>query len=76
MALQCNIDQRGRRIRFRFGLWLVALATLLVLAWALPFGSTLGGIIAAVVFCTGIAALGEARLGWCAARAAGFRVPF
>lgn len=76
MAVQCNIDQRGRRLRFRIGLWLLGFAALLTLGWVIPFRSLPGGIATAVVFCAGIAALIEARLGWCAARAAGFRVPF
>jgi uncharacterized membrane protein len=76
VALQCNIDQRGRMIRFRIGLCLLALALLLALGWALPFASKAGAVVAVLVALAGIGSCIEARLGYCVARGAGFRVPF
>lgn len=74
MALECNIGQRGIRFRRRLGLFLVgiglAIAGLLLMTgsalgftWFAPAGFILGGAFS----------LFEARMGWCAFRALGFR---
>jgi hypothetical protein len=73
MALACNIDAVGKAYRFRIGVILVALAALVALAWALPFGSRLGWIVAGALGLGGGFSLFEARAGWCVARAMGFR---
>jgi hypothetical protein len=58
------------------GAALLLVAALLMFIWATPSGSALAWGVTAVLGASGIAALVEARLGWCAARAAGLRVPF
>lgn len=74
MAFECNIDARGIRVRRRLGLILVGIgltiAGLLIFTgstfgftWLAPAGFILGGAFS----------LFEARMGWCAVRALGFR---
>ncbi len=76
MALECNIDDRGKAYRFLGGVAAivggVALAGLAAanvvsheLIWV-PIISALGG---------GAFAIFEARAGWCIVRAMGFRTP-
>ena len=75
MALECNIDARGKAVRLRLGLMGVlsslglAAACLLIsapeLAWIVPAGAFIGGVFA--IF--------EGRTGWCVVRALGFRTP-
>ena len=76
MVFECNIDSRGKAVRFRLGMIGVLagifLAVSLFLAgvdlgvpWLLPLG-VLGG---------GLFALFEARTGWCVVRAMGFKTP-
>ena len=75
MALECNIDARGKAVRLRLGIIGVlsslglAAACLLIsapdLAWILPAGAFIGGAFA--IF--------EGRTGWCVVRALGFRTP-
>ncbi len=76
MALQCNIDARGKAYRLRLGFKLVIFGLLLAAAFFLA-GVELGllwlgpsGIIAGGAF-----AIFEGRAGWCIARAMGFRTP-
>ena len=73
MALACNIDSRGKAVRFRYGVVLLFLAVVLALAWALPTGSGLGWVVAGLLAAAGGFSLFEARAGWCAVRAMGFR---
>ncbi|NDF33391.1 MAG: hypothetical protein EB157_02375 [Euryarchaeota archaeon] len=75
MALECNIDARGKAVRLRLGIIGVlsslglAAACLLIsapdLAWIVPAGAFIGGAFA--IF--------EGRSGWCVVRALGFRTP-
>ena len=75
MALECNIDARGKAVRLQLGLMGVlsslglAAVCLLIsapdLAWIVPAGAFIGGAFA--IF--------EGRTGWCVVRALGFRTP-
>jgi hypothetical protein len=73
MALACNIDAVGKAVRLRIGLGLLAVAALVALAWALPFGSRLGWLLGGALALGGGFSIFEARAGWCVARALGFR---
>lgn len=73
VALVCNIDQRGRTVRYRIGFVLVALAVL-VYACATPLvEGPLPLYVAVPLLVAGLFALFEAHRGWCAARALGFK---
>lgn len=74
--MQCNIDQRGRRVRMIWGVCLLVIAAGLIVATVLGYVSMWWGIgltIAAAAF--GAFAIFEARRSWCVIRAMGFRTP-
>ncbi|NDB64096.1 MAG: hypothetical protein EB156_00115 [Euryarchaeota archaeon] len=79
MALACNIDAKGKAIRLIGGL-LAILAGLLGYFMldqdVLPIPETLGHIGVALVLLSGAFSIFEARSGWCAVRALGFRTRF
>lgn len=74
--MQCNIDQRGRRVRL---LWAIVMFALAVAVGASAVVGWWGGIwpwvVAAVLAAFGVFALYEARKGWCAVRAMGIKTP-
>ena len=75
--MQCNIDARGKRVRLLIGL--ASLAAAAVVAALILLNVIPGGWMwTAVVCAAGCGAFGvfEARNGWCAMRAMGFRTPF
>jgi len=76
MKLQCNIDGRGKLARLICGILTTLVGIGLVVAalvGAEPFGWLLGGGIAAIL--GGAFQMFEARSGWCAMRAMGFKTP-
>lgn len=74
--MQCNLDQRGRKVRLGWAVLClgaaVALATLILLEVLSGWGWWLGAAILVIS-----AALGyyEYRKGWCMMRAMGFKTP-
>jgi hypothetical protein len=73
MKLACNIDSAGKAVRFRLGLSLVAVALVVGLAWALPSRSAFAWVLSGLLGAGGAFTLFEARSGWCAVRAMGFK---
>jgi hypothetical protein len=74
MALECNIDARGKAVRMKLGIRLVILS--LILAALTYFGiipATLGWFVAAASFAGGAFTIWESRKGWCVVRAMGFK---
>jgi hypothetical protein len=73
MALACNIDRRGRRVRAVSGMiLLLAGAGVTVLAWPLTWWQWILGPGLVVI---GAFQMFEARAGWCVIRAFGWRTP-
>ncbi len=75
--MQCNIDARGKAVRLIIGLLTLGVAA--VLAALILLGVLPGGWLWAAVAGTAVGGafgLFEARNGWCAMRAMGFRTPF
>ena len=74
MAIECNIDARGKAVRMKLGIRLVILGLILA---ALPyFGiipSSFGWTLAGGSFVGGAFTIWEARMGWCVLRATGFK---
>jgi hypothetical protein len=75
MKLACNIDARGKAVRFRIGVVELVIGAILALAWAWPTGSRIGWLVSSFFLLGGAFSLFEARSGWCLARAIGFRTP-
>ena len=74
--MKCNIDAKGKAVRFKLGLIAVAGAlfgSIMILSgilddplfWYPTAGTAAGGLLA----------LFEARTGWCVVRAMGFKTP-
>jgi uncharacterized membrane protein len=73
MPLACNIDAKGKRMRFVMGVVLTLLGVVAAVFWAVPRGGWIPWTVAAVLFGSGVFGLFEARAGWCALRAMGFK---
>lgn len=71
--MQCNIDARGKRIRLIAGLVTIGIGVALLLAWALPTATILAWVVALGALAGGAFMIFEARSGWCALRAMGFK---
>jgi hypothetical protein len=76
MERTCNIDAKGRVVRFVTGIFAIIAGLVLAILvtqgvlspepyWMLVAGSIIGGIFA----------MWEARAGWCVVRAIGIRTP-
>ena len=74
MVMACNIDARGKAVRLRIALVLLALG-LAALGWALGSGGSPQWTAAVVRLTAGGFTLFEARAGWCALRAMGVKTP-
>jgi uncharacterized membrane protein HdeD (DUF308 family) len=75
MALQCNIDAKGKRLRLINGSVTMVVGVVLLFAWALPTASALAWLITIACLIGGAFMIFEARAGWCAIRAMGFKTP-
>jgi hypothetical protein len=75
MSMACNIDARGKRVRFILGVLLAAAGVGLIVFWALPVGGAWAWIVSALGLIGGGFCVFEARAGWCAIRAMGLRTP-
>ena len=73
MALTCNIDSRGKKARFIYGLVMLLLGIVLTITLALPTGSVWFWAISIACVLGGAFAIFEARAGWCVVRAMGFK---
>ena len=75
MPLQCNIDSRGRAVRLIYGVVLVIAGLVMALLWAPWAGSLWAWVLTVAAIVGGAFAIFEARAGWCAVRAMGFKTP-
>jgi hypothetical protein len=75
MPLQCNIDSRGRAARLIYGVVMVVAGLVMALLWAREAGSVWAWVVTVAIFAGGAFAIFEARAGWCAVRAMGFKTP-
>jgi uncharacterized membrane protein HdeD (DUF308 family) len=73
MALQCNIDAKGKRIRLINGIVTVVIGVILLFTWALPTRSTIAWALTIACLLGGAFMIFEARAGWCVIRAMGFK---
>ena len=75
MPAPCNIDARGKRLRYAMGVLLLGLGLVLCFIWARTLGGTLAWGVTVACWLSGAFLLYEARAGWCALRALGFKTP-
>ena len=75
MALQCNINARGRLARLIYGVIVAAAGIAAVLLWAWPAGTVWAWTVSLGLTAAGAFAIFEARAGWCVVRAMGFKTP-
>ena len=75
MPLTCNIDARGKLARLVYGVVLLILGLVLLLAWAMPAGGFWAWAVTVACLLGGAFAIFEARAGWCVVRAMGFKTP-
>ncbi len=76
MALQCNIDSRGKAIRLAYGLALFIVGAALLVVGTVRGAGVWWGVIAAALAGGGGFAVFEARSGWCVLRAMGIKTRF
>ena len=79
MALQCNIDSKGRVLRFISGLLAIlggAIAYLILTLEILPVPESIGTLGVTAMIIGGAFAIFEAKAGWCVVRALGFRTRY
>jgi hypothetical protein len=74
MALECNIDARGKAVRLKLGIRLGIISIILAtLTFFEIIPVSLGWVLASSCFVGGAFTIWEARMGWCAVRAMGFK---
>jgi hypothetical protein len=66
---------RGRAARLIYGVVLVVAGLLMAVLWARGAGSVWAWALTIAVLAGGAFAIFEARAGWCAVRAMGFKTP-
>jgi hypothetical protein len=75
MPLHCNIDAKGKLARLIWGIVMLIIGIVLLFVWALPYGTASAWIVMTVCLALGAFGIFEARRGWCAVRAMGFKTP-
>ena len=75
MPLTCNIDARGKLVRLWYGIALVLIGIVLMLAWALPRGTVFAWVVTVACVLGGALGIFESRKGWCVLRAMGMKTP-
>lgn len=73
MALQCNIDARGKVARLVSGILALFVGVGAVFFWAGPTGGVVAWVVAATCVFAGAFMIFEARAGWCVVRAIGVK---
>ena len=75
MALQCNIDARGKAIRMIYGVVFFVVGAALIFLWARQTGGWFAWTVSLLLMIGGGFSIFESRAGWCAIRAMGFKTP-
>ena len=79
IALECNIDSKGRALRLVAGLLAIlggAVAYLILMLEIMPVPESIGTLGVLAMFIGGAFAIFEAKAGWCVVRALGFRTRY
>jgi hypothetical protein len=73
MRMKCNIDEKGRVIRIAYGVILVLIGAILMIAALLRGGGWTTWMISIAALLLGAFAIFEGRAGWCVVRAMGIK---
>jgi hypothetical protein len=73
MAMTCNIDAKGKAVRLIYGIIMLLIGLGLGYGWAWGSHSLIRWGIAGICALLGAFGVFEARAGWCAVRAMGFK---
>lgn len=73
MPLTCNIDAKGRRWRFIGGIALIVIGLFFAMLWTIWNQTVVPLILSAVCLLAGLFCIFQAKAGWCALRAMGFK---
>jgi RsiW-degrading membrane proteinase PrsW (M82 family) len=73
MPLTCNIDANGKKVRLLMGIAMLVIALVLAIFWSRPSETTGPWVVTLIILLIGTFAMFEARAGWCAVRAMGFK---
>ena len=79
MVFECNIDSKGRALRFFTGILAMlggGLAYLILMMEEIPVPESIGTLGVLAMFIGGAFAIFEAKAGWCVVRALGFRTRY
>ena len=79
MVFECNIDSRGRALRFFTGILAMlggGLAYLILMMEVIPVPESIGTLGVLAMFIGGAFAIFEAKAGWGVVRALGFRTRY
>ena len=79
MALECNIDSKGRAMRLVAGILAIlggAVAYVILTLGVIPVPESLGTLGVLAMVAGGAFAIFEAKAGWCVVRALGFRTRY
>ena len=79
MVFECNIDSKGRALRFFTGVLAMlggGLAYLILMMEVIPVPESIGTLGVLAMFIGGAFAIFEAKAGWCVVRALGFRTRY
>ena len=76
MAMECNIDSKGRVVRFITGIFAILAGFVLAILVSQGILTSESYMLVIIGSILGVAfALWEARAGWCIVRAMGFKTP-
>ena len=75
MPMTCNIDRRGKSVRFMLGAFIESTGLLLGVLWYFAWAPEWAVWPALAIWLSGLFVLFEAAMGWCAVRAMGFKTP-
>ena len=79
MALECNIDSKGRAMRLLAGILAIlggAVAYVILMLGIIPVPESIGTLGVLAMVAGGAFAIFEAKAGWCVVRALGFRTRY
>jgi hypothetical protein len=76
MALQCNIDAKGKVARLIWGVMVLIGGFATLFFWALSGGGWAAWVVTGVLMAVGAFGIFEARTGWCVVRAMGVKTRF